>query len=473
MLINRRKKLRLKNLMGALHWLESIKLASSASGLDHFEWEMKNFSSEFQLPNLENPPSQPEGGGGGRRRKDSKRGNSEAEEQEEEVARCEWNFSLATVVSSRSAGTVSDTIGSIEIDPTDRLVATGGIARKIRIYSLNKLLPNTASHDVRYLDHSGACDYFICAPAKLSSLRWRPGSGGRVIGCGDYDGVVTEYDLEGKIPVFERDEHGGRRVWSVDYSYSDPVLGASGADDGTMQMWDPRHQNDVAVVTPPGKRSVCSVEFNPFNHSMVAMGCADHKAYAYDIRKMSDPVMILEGHRRTVSYVRFLDSHTLVSAGTDGCLKMWDIKESRVIRTYRGHINSRSFVGLSVQQSSGGGGLLGCGSEKNEVVVYDTRWGQPIWARAFGTRERVQEAGAFVSSVHWRHAGAGGEENDCTLLSGGSDGVLQIFVGRRTTMATNGGNSLDTSIIQVVSPKKKQKQNSNGASFFLKPCLGK
>ncbi|KAI9091039.1 hypothetical protein K1719_028309 [Acacia pycnantha] len=318
--------------MGALHWSESN-------------------------PSLENSPSEPEGGGGGRRkRKENKPGNSEAEEkqeEEEEISRCEWNFSLVTVVSSSSAAITSDTIGSIETDPTDRLVATGGIARKIRIYSLNNLLPNTALHDdVRYLNHSGACDYYICAPAKLSSLRWRPGSGARVIGSGDYDGVVTEYDLERKIPVFERDEHGGRRVWSVDYSHSDPVLGASGSDDGTMQMWDPRHENGVAVVTPPGRRSVCSVEFNPFDGSMVAVGCADHKAYGYDIRKMSDPVVVLEGHKKTVSYVRFLDSHTLVSAGTDCCLKMWDMKESRVIRTYRGHMNCRSFVGLSVRKSS-------------------------------------------------------------------------------------------------------------------------
>ncbi|XP_054780726.1 WD repeat-containing protein RUP2 [Prosopis cineraria] len=425
--------------MGALHWWESVKPANSASGIDHFEWEMKNFSSDFQLASLENPESEREGGGGGRkRRKEGKRGNSEAEEkEEEEIARCEWNFSLATVVSSSSAGTVSDTIGSIEIDPTDSFVATGGIARKIRIYSLNNLLPNTASHDeVCFLDHSGACDYYICAPAKLSSLRWRPGSGGRVIGSGDYDGVVTEYDLEKKIPVFERDEHGGRRVWSMDYSHSDPVLGASGSDDGTMQMWDPRYGNGIAVVTPPGRRSVCGVEFNPFDSSMVAVGCADHKAYGYDIRKMSDPVVVLEGHKKTVSYVRFLDSHTLVSAGTDGCLKMWDMKDSRVIRTYRGHINSRSFVGLSVRQSGGSGGgvgLLGCGSEKNEVVVYDTRWGQPIWARAFGTREEVDEAGAFVSSVHWRHTAGAGGDDECTLLGGGSDGVLQIFVGRRTS----------------------------------------
>ncbi|KAF4353622.1 hypothetical protein CsatB_002918 [Cannabis sativa] len=345
----------------------------------------------------------------------------------------EWDFNLRTVVSSLS-GTVaaSDALGVIEFDPSDNIFATGGIARKIRIYRLNSLLsPNDDQTDVVLLDHAAAYDYYICTPAKLSSLRWRPGTGGRILGSGDYDGVVTEYDLERKTPVFERDEHGGRRVWSVDYSHWDvhPVLGASGSDDGTMQMWDTRCERGecVATVRPSGARcAVCCVEFNPFGGPLVAVGCADRRAYGYDIRKLSDPVLVLDGHKKTVSYVRFLDSRTMVSAGTDGCLKQWDTDQSRVVRTYEGHVNSRSFVGLSVWRN---GGLLGCGSENNKVFVYDKRWEKPIWVHGFGPMggsEPEFEQG-FVSSVCWRQVG----EERCTLVAGGSDGVLQIFVGNR------------------------------------------
>ncbi|KAF7821809.1 WD repeat-containing protein RUP2 [Senna tora] len=408
--------------MGAIHWLDSLKPPSSSY---HFEWEMKNFSSEFRLPaSLENPRSESESEGGGARRKEettkqegNNNDNNNNEESEElERAKCEWDFRLSTViVSSASSGTVSDTLGVIEFDPSDSFVATGGIARKIRIYSSKTLLPNTAlcDHDLSLLDHARACDYYITTPAKLSSLRWRPGSGGRILGSGDYDGVVTEYDLERQIPVFERDEHGGRRVWSVDYSHYDPLLGASGSDDGTMQMWDPRCDRDggrsVAVVRPgiTGNSSVCSVEFSPFHDALVAVGCTDRKAYGYDIRKMSDPVMVLEGHTRTVTYVRFADAETLVSAGTDGCLKLWNVKDSGLIRSYTGHVNNRSFVGLSVWRN---GGLFGCGSENNEVFVYDRS----------GVSRHVADRG-FVSSVCWRQVG----EDQCTLVAGGSDGVLQ------------------------------------------------
>lgn len=420
--------------MGASHWWESLKPPSSSSALHHIEWEMRNFSSELHLPSLENPKSELEGGGG---RKEKRRGNlepePEPEPEESQTGRCEWNFSLSTVVSSSSSGIASDTLGVIEFDPSENFVATGGIARKIRIYSLTTLRPNDDDGSLLELDHSSACDYYICTPAKLSSLRWKPGSGGRILGSGDYDGVVTEYDLERKIPVFERDEHGGRRVWSVDYSHWDPFLGASGSEDGTMQMWDPRCDNGgkgVATVRPGGTgSSVCSVEFSPFDGVLLAVGCADRKAYGYDIRKMTDPVLVLEGHRKTVTYVRFLDAQALVSAGTDGCLKLWDVKDSRLIRTYTGHVNNRSFVGLSVQRN---GGLLGCGSENNEVFVYDQRWGRPVWVHGFGSRHVGDNHGhGFVSSVCWGQAG----EDQCTLVAGGSDGVLQVFVGTRSEVS--------------------------------------
>lgn len=339
--------------------------------------------------------------------------------------RSEWDFNLSTLVSSTSVA-ASDTLGVTEFDPSDTLLATGGIARRIRIYNFTSLLPHGQTPpNVTFLDHATACDYYICTPAKLSSLRWKPGSSGRILGSADYDGVVMEYDLEKRTPVFERDEHGGRRVWSMDYSHLDPVVGASGSDDGTMQMWDPRCEvgNCVAKVTPSMSRSpVCCVEFNPFGGSSVVVGCADRRVYGYDVRMMLDPVMVLEGHQKTVTYGRYLDHRTLVTSGTDGCLKMWDTDEQRLVRTFRGHINRMRFIGLSVRRS---GGLISCGSESNEVFVYDTRWGEPIWVHGFEPVGR--DGGGFVSSVGWRQVG----EDECTLVAGGSDGALHVFVGKR------------------------------------------
>ncbi|KAI3757620.1 hypothetical protein L6452_05162 [Arctium lappa] len=348
------------------------------------------------------------------------------QEDRSSSAKCEWDFRISAVVSSAvTDGPISDTLGVIEINPSATLFATGGIARKIRVYSLNSLLsipPSTA------VDHATACRFCICTPAKLSSLKWKPGTAGRVMGSADYDGVVTEYDLETKMPVFERDEHNGRRVWSMDYCGWDPMLGASGSDDGTMQMWDPRHDDGGKHVGTVRLGSpVCCVEFSPFGGALLAVGCADRKAYVYDVRKMDKAVAVFNGHERTVSYTRFLDDRTVMTSGTDGCLKMWDVEDQTLIRTYRGHTNQRRFVGLSIWRNQG---LIGCGSESNQVFVYDKRWGEPIWVHGFepagGSRSRSSERG-FVSSICWSQEG----EDDCTLVAGGSDGVVKIFSGKR------------------------------------------
>ncbi|WCJ36633.1 Transducin/WD40 repeat-like superfamily protein [Euphorbia peplus] len=394
--------------MGSFHWSKHRKSRKSTTTNIRFrEWAMKNFSDD---------PS-------------TKIQDHNLQEQVliQEKSRCEWNFNLKSVVSSTSinAAGVSDALGVIEFDPSDTLIATGGIARKIRIYTAKSLLPNT-QNDIVSLNHANVCDFYICTPAKLSSLRWKPGSESRVIASADYDGVVMEYDLERRIPIFERDEHGGRRVWSVDYSKSEHLIGASGSDDGTMQIWDPRNEAGgcVATVEPSGgKVPVCCVEFNPYGGSMIAVGCADRKAYVYDLRMMVRPLLVLDGHGKTVTYVRFVDGFTLATAGIDGCLKLWNLSDSKMVRSYKGHANTRSFVGLSVWRN---GGLLGCGSENNRVFVYDKRWGEPIWVHECEPVESVDKH-VFVSSVCWSQVGA----DKFSLVAGGSDGTLQVFQGSR------------------------------------------
>ncbi|KAI5652730.1 hypothetical protein M9H77_29917 [Catharanthus roseus] len=401
---------------------------------------MKNLSSPSLLLNPKHPKTEtPES-----RQEEEKEGKNQLlledqdqldQEDEDDKPRCEWDFNLSTVISSGAIEAVSDTLGAIEFDQSDRLLATGGIARKIRIYSINSLLPNEGqlenSYDVvSLLNHNNASEFYLCTPAKLSSLRWKPGSGGGILGSGDYDGVVMEYDLERRVPVFERDEHGGRRVWSMDYSCLDPVIGASGSDDGTMQIWDPRCDGGkcLAKVQPSVSRSpVCCVEFNPFSGAIVAVGCADSKVYGYDVRNLLEPLFILEGHEKAVTYIRFLNNHMIVTSAIDGSLKTWRTEERSLIKTFKGHVNSRRFVGLSVWR---GGGLLSCGSEDNQVIVYDQRWGKPVWVHEFEPVAAPPPGGCgngFVSSVCWRQVG----EDRCTLVAGGSNGVLKVFSGRR------------------------------------------
>ncbi|PKA58024.1 WD repeat-containing protein RUP2 [Apostasia shenzhenica] len=330
----------------------------------------------------------------------------------EDRVRCEWDFRLSSVLRPPEGASpaASDALGAIDVDPSNSILATGGMARKIRVYSL------TAP--------TNPCSFFLCTPAKLSCLRFRPDAGGRLIAAADYDGVVTEYDLEHRAAVSERDEHGGRRVWSVDFSPGG-ALGSSGADDGSALLWDPRCPagGGSAATIRTGGAPVCCVEFDRADAGpWVGLGCADRRAYVYDLRALgAGPVTAFAGHGGVVTYVRFAGAGRVVSSGTDGAHRLWEAPAGKEVRAFLGHQNRRSFVGLAVWR---GGGLIGSGSESNEVFVYDLRWGEPVWVRRFGGG---REDG-FVGAVCWR---GNGSDDECELIAGGSDGVVQIFACRR------------------------------------------
>ncbi|KAH6764271.1 SPA1-related 3, partial [Perilla frutescens var. frutescens] len=178
-----------------------------------------------------------------------------------------------------------------------------------------------------------------------------------------------------------------RRVWSVDFSVADPTMLASGSDDGSVKLWNINqailflHLVDVSfetkrtkhlvfvacgfnsgcvisvfflhglllqgvsVGTIKTKANVCCVQFPSDSGRTLAFGSADHRIYYYDLRNSKVPLCTLVGHNKTVSYVKFIDSTTLVSASTDNTLKLWDLSvcTSRVLdcplQSFTGHLN--------------------------------------------------------------------------------------------------------------------------------------
>lgn len=82
---------------------------------------------------------------------------------------------------------------------------------------------------------------------------------------------------------------------------------------------------------------------------MLAFSSSDYKTYCYDLRNISTPWCILAGHGKAVSYAKFLDAETLVTASTDNTLKIWDLNKTNshclsrdaCISTLRGHTNEK------------------------------------------------------------------------------------------------------------------------------------
>lgn len=65
--------------------------------------------------------------------------------------------------------------------------------------------------------------------------------------------------------------------------------------------------------------------------------------------------------------MKFLSTHEIISAGTDGTLKLWDINQPPFCKRsfVGGHINEKNFVGLATN-----GDYIACGSEDNSLCIY-------------------------------------------------------------------------------------------------------
>lgn len=82
---------------------------------------------------------------------------------------------------------------------------------------------------------------------------------------------------------------------------------------------------------------------------MLAFGSADYKIYCFDLRMTRTPWCTLVGHGKAVSYVKFVDSVTAVSASTDNSLKLWDLNKTcssgfstnACSLTFSGHTNEK------------------------------------------------------------------------------------------------------------------------------------
>lgn len=104
-----------------------------------------------------------------------------------------------------------------------------------------------------------------------------------------------------------------------------------------------------SLATIKNIANVCCVQFSAHSSHLLAFGSADYRTYCYDLRNARAPWCVLAGHEKAVSYVKFLDSGTLVTASTDNKLKLWDLKRTShsgpstnaCSLTFSGHTNEK------------------------------------------------------------------------------------------------------------------------------------
>ncbi|KAL1828502.1 protein SPA1-RELATED 2 [Daucus carota subsp. sativus] len=271
-------------------------------------------------------------------------------------------------------------ISSLSFDPNEDYFAVAGVSKKIKIHNFHAVLDNTGDGQYPVMQMSNN--------SKLSCTCWNNNIS-NCLASSDYDGAVKLWDTETGKEVSRYTEHS-KRAWSVDFSQVSPTKLASGGDDCSVKLWDTNQKSSamsIRIISP-----VCCVQFHSKSSNLLAFGASNSHTYCMDLRNTKKPWCMLVGHANPVSYIKFLDSETAISASTDSTLKIWDLnKRGSCISTLAGHTNKKIFVGLSVTDD----GYIMCGSETNEVFAYHRSFSMPITSHKFGD----DEDGHFVSAV--------------------------------------------------------------------------
>ncbi|KAK1325928.1 hypothetical protein QJS10_CPA01g02191 [Acorus calamus] len=311
----------------------------------------------------------------------------------------------------------ANVICSLSFDRDEDYFATAGVSKKIKIFEFDALLKDTMDIHYPVIEMS--------SKSRLSCICWNNYIK-NYLASTDYDGIVQLWDASTGQGFTQYTGHQ-RRAWSVDFSKVDPTRLASGSDDCSVKLWSINEQKCTDTIR--NAANVCCVQFSSHSTHLLAFGSANYKIHCYDLRYTRIPWCSLVGHGKAVSFVKFVDSQTLVSASTDGTLKLWDLNRTSssglstdaCSLTFTGHTNEKNFVGLTTYD-----GYIACGSETNEVYAYYRSLPMPITSHKFGSidsisgQETSDDNGQFVSSVCWR-----GKSN--MVVAANSTGTIKLL----------------------------------------------
>ncbi|XP_075918935.1 E3 ubiquitin-protein ligase COP1-like [Petromyzon marinus] len=320
---------------------------------------------------------------------------------------------LATLSYTSDIYNGSSIVSSIDFDRDCDYFAVAGVTKKIKVFEYGTLIRDAV--DIHYPVIEMTCD------SKISCISWSKYHKG-ILASSDYEGSVILWDgfTGQRTKVFQEHE---QRCWSVDFNLMDPEILASGSDDTKVKLWSTHMDASVACIE--ANTNVCCVKFSPTSRYHLALACADHCVHYYDLRNTELPVTVFKGHRRAVSYAKFVSGEEIVSASIDGQLKLWSVNKPRCTRSFRGHVNERTFGGLATN-----GDYVACGSEDNSLYVYYKGLSEVSLTFKFDVatgalgKESEGDGREFVSAVCWRLL-PDGDSN--VLVAANNQGTIKVL----------------------------------------------
>jgi eukaryotic-like serine/threonine-protein kinase len=181
---------------------------------------------------------------------------------------------------------------------------------------------------------------------------------------------------------------------------------ASGADDATVQVWEPRTGSSILTYRGHNKL-VEAVAWSPDGHR-IASGGFDHTVQVWHAEG-GTPLLTYHGHTNAVVTVAWSPTGARIASGSyDTTIQVWDAADGGHVLTYRGH---RSIVHTLAWSPDGK--YLASASFDHTVQVWDAAAGTPVLTYR-------GHAPAAANALAWSPDGT-------HIASGGNDKTVQIW----------------------------------------------
>ncbi|XP_013139615.1 PREDICTED: autophagy-related protein 16-1 isoform X2 [Papilio polytes] len=282
-----------------------------------------------------------------------------------------YTSSLPTKVSLRFDAHDGE-VNAVKWSPTDRILATGGADRKVKLWDMSKSVVESrgalvgSNAGVMSVDFDSTGAYIVGASNDFASRVWTVGD------------QRLRHTLTG---------HSGK-VMAAKF-LEEPTKVITGSHDRTLKIWDLRSR--MCTETKFAGSSCNDLVTSDGAGSTIISGHFDKRIRFWDIRtEMSANHIVLQGKVTSLDLSR--DSNYLLACVRDDTIQLIDLRMNTIVRSFS-HESFKVGCDWSRAAFGPGGRLLAVGAADGSVYVWNTHTGK--------LETILKEHSSAVTAVSW------------------------------------------------------------------------